>query len=242
MMKFAKKLLILCAMAAVMCVPAYAEDVSIDISLLMFGRATLTVNIDGELSNSLSNTYVPGDSVTVTAPDVDAKNFKYWTDSAEKILSYNPELTLTIYANTILNAVYGTDTATAQPAAGFLSITRAGGQVLFNVITSAPSGSTITEYGIRYSTTQSTLDGLKGDDDVTVESADNVSASNWLFSAIASDDTTYYAAAYVTAGGETYYSEVETVSVSDLESGVASIANVLNLLLGVSLDNVSDEV
>ncbi|MBR0034920.1 MAG: InlB B-repeat-containing protein, partial [Synergistaceae bacterium] len=38
------------------------------------------------------------------------------------------------------------------------------------------------------------------------------------------------------------YSEVETVSVSDLESGVASIANVLNLLLGVSLDNVSDEV
>ena len=192
-MKFAKKLLILCAMAAVMCVPAYAEDVSIDISLLMFGRATLTVNIDGELSNSLSDTYVPGDSVTVTAPDVDAKNFKYWTDSAEKILSYNPELTLTIYANTILNAVYGTDTATAQPAARFLSITRAGGQVLFNVITSAPSGSTITEYGIRYSTTQSTLDGLKTSSDVTAEAAGSTN-SNWLFGVAASDDTRYYSA------------------------------------------------
>ena len=61
MMKFARKLLTLCIMAAIMCVPAYAEDISIDISLLMFERAALTVNVDGEHSNSLLDTYVPGD-------------------------------------------------------------------------------------------------------------------------------------------------------------------------------------
>ncbi|MBQ4430893.1 MAG: hypothetical protein II877_05270, partial [Synergistaceae bacterium] len=60
MMKFARKLLTLCIMAAIMCVPAYAEDISIDISLLMFERAALTVNVDGEHSNSLLDTYVPG--------------------------------------------------------------------------------------------------------------------------------------------------------------------------------------
>ena len=240
-MNFARKLLTLCIMAAMMCLPASAdEDISLDMSLLMFGRAALTVYVDGELSNSLSDMYVPGDSVTIKAPDVTGKTFTHWADSDGKILSYNDELTLTIYANTVLNAVYGTESVAAQPYAGFLSITSAGGQIKFNVIATAPSGSTITEYGIRYSTTKKTLDGLKGDDDVTAETAGSTD-SNWLFGAAASDDTTYYAVTYVTSGGQTYYSDVQTVSMSDLDSGVASIADIVNLLLNVSLDNVSDE-
>ena len=230
MMKLAKKLLILCVMA----------DVSIDMSLLMFGRATLTVYVDGEISETLSDLCVPGDTITLTAPNVTGKTFTHWADSEGKILSYNNELTMTIYANTVLNAVYGTGSATAQPTAGFLSITSAGSKIMFNVIAAAPSGSTITEYGIRYSTTQSTLDGLKGDDGVTAETAGSTD-SNWLFGGAASDDTIYYAVAYVTSGGQTYYSEVETVNVSDLDSGIMSIADIVNLLLNVSLDNVSDE-
>ena len=48
-MNFARKLLTVCIMTAMMCVPASADDddVSIDLSLLMLGRAALTVNIDG---------------------------------------------------------------------------------------------------------------------------------------------------------------------------------------------------
>ena len=141
---------------------------------------------------------MPGDSVTITAPDVDSKTFMYWTDSAGKILSYNSELTLTIHANTVLNAVYGTETPASQPSAVFLSITRSGGQVMFNVIATVPSGSTITD-------------------------------SNYLFGVAASDDTTYYAAAYVIAGGQTYYSEVETVSDE-------ALANLRAMLFIVSFD------
>ena len=66
-MKLAKKLLILCVMAAMICVPAFADDVSIDMSLLMFGRAALTVYVDGEISETLSDVCVPGDSITLTA-------------------------------------------------------------------------------------------------------------------------------------------------------------------------------
>ena len=98
MMKLAKKLLILCVMAAMMCVPAFADDVSIDMSLLMFGRAALTVYVDGEISETLSDVCVPGDSITLTAPDVTGKTFTHWADSEGKILSYNNELTMTIYA------------------------------------------------------------------------------------------------------------------------------------------------
>ena len=239
-MKFAKKLLVLCAMMAMICVPAYAEDeVTIDTSLLMFGSANLTVYVDGEVSNSLSNTYIPYDVVTVQAPDVTGKTFNYWANNEGNIISYNKELTLNIYANTVLNAVYSTGTVTAQPAAEFLSITRTSSQIMFNVIATAPSDNSVTEYGIRYSTTKNTLDGLKGNDGVTAEKA-AISDTNCLFGVTASDNTTYYVTAYVISGGNTYYSDVKTVSMSDLDEGVTSVAAMMDLLVGESF--VSNEI
>ena len=239
-MKFAKKLLILCVIMAMICVPALADDdVTIDTLLLMFGSANLTVNVDGELSNSLSGTYTPWDIVTVTAPDVTGKNFNYWPNSEGKIISYNAALTLTIYSNTVLNAVYGTGTVTTQPTAEFLSITRSGNQIIFNVMATAQSD--ITEYGIRYSTTKNTLEALKGNDGVSQDKTRS-SITNWLFNVAASDDITYYVTAYVTSGGNTYYSDMKTITLSDLDEGISSIAILIDLLLGVSLDNVSDEV
>ena len=239
-MKFAKKLLVLCAMMAMICVPAYAEDeVTIDTSLLMFGSANLTVYVDGEVSNSLSNTYIPYDVVTVQAPDVTGKTFTYWANDKGNIISYNRELTLNIYANTVLNAVYSTGTVTAQPAAEFLSITRTSSQIMFNVIATAPSDNSVTEYGIRYSTTKNTLDGLKGNDGVTAEKA-AISDTNCLFGVTASDNTTYYVTAYVISGGNTYYSDVKTVSMSDLDEGVTSVAAMMDLLVGESF--VSNEI
>ncbi len=211
-MKFAKKIFMLCVMTAMICVPASAEDVTIDMSLLMFGSANLTVNVDGELSNALSGTYTPYDVVTVKAPNVTGKNFKYWTNVDGKIISYSNELTLTIYSNTVLNAVYGTGSATAQPVAEFLSVTRSGNHIMFNVMATAQSD--ITEYGIRYSTTKNTLDGLKGDDAVTAEKNSN-SNTNWLFNVAVSDDITYYVTAYVKVGEQTYYSDVRAVALSD---------------------------
>ena len=228
-MKLAKKIFMLCVMTAMICVPASAEDVTIDMSLLMFGSANLTVNVDGELSNALSGTYTPYDVVTVQAPNVAGKNFNYWTNVDGKIISYSAALTLTIYSNTVLNAVYGTETVTAQPAAEFLSVTRSGNQIMFNVMATAQSD--ITEYGIRYSTTKNSLEDLKGDDGVTAETAGS-SAANWLFNVAASDDTTCYAVAYVTSGGETYYSDVKAVTLSELDDGVVTIAMLIDLLLG----------
>ncbi|MBR0233271.1 MAG: InlB B-repeat-containing protein [Synergistaceae bacterium] len=239
-MKFAKKLLVLCAMMAMICVPAYAEEeVIVDTSLLMFGSANLTVYVDGEVSNSLSNTYIPYDVVTVQAPDVTGKTFNYWANNEGNIISYNKELTLNIYANTVLNAVYSTGTVTAQPAAEFLSITRTSSQIMFNVIATAPSDNSVTEYGIRYSTTKNTLDGLKGNDGVTAEKA-AISDTNCLFGVTASDNTTYYVTAYVISGGNTYYSDVKTVSMSDLDEGVTSVAAMMDLLVGESF--VSNEI
>ena len=237
-MKLVKKILMLYVMTAMICVPASAEDVTIDTLLLMFGSANLTVNVDGGLSNALSGTYTPYDVVTVQAPNVAGKNFNYWTNGEGKIISYSAALTLTIYSNTVLNAVYGTEAVTAQPAAEFLAVTRSGNQIMFNVMATAQSD--ITEYGIRYSTTKNSIDGLKGDDGVTAEKAGS-SAANWLFNVSASDDT-YYAVAYVTSGGETYYSDVKTVIPSELDDGVLTIAMLMDLLMGESLDNVSEKV
>ncbi|MDY6399576.1 MAG: InlB B-repeat-containing protein [Synergistales bacterium] len=241
-MKFAKKLLVLCVMMAMICVPAYADDeVTIDTSLLMFGSANLTVYVDGEVSNSLSDTYTPYDVVTIEAPNVTGKTFNYWANNEGNIISYNRELTLNIYANTVLNAVYSTGTVTAQPAAEFLSITRTSSQIMFNVIATAPSDNSVTEYGIRYSTTKNTLDGLKGNDGVTAEKA-AISDTNCLFGVTASDNTTYYVTAYAISGGNTYYSDVKTVSMSDLDEGVTSVAAMMDFLLGESFDNVSNEI
>ena len=87
-MKFAKKLLVLCAMMAMICVPAYAEEeVIVDTSLLMFGSANLTVYVDGEISNALSDTYTPYDVVTIEVPNVTGKTFTYWANDKGNIIT-----------------------------------------------------------------------------------------------------------------------------------------------------------
>lgn len=232
-MKFMKKLLTLCILTAIFCVPASAEE-TIDMALIMCGNAALTVNVDGKISEELSGKYVAGDAVTVTAPIVTGKSFSYWTNGEGTIISYNAELLLTMYTDTTVNAVYGTTSVTAQPVAAFLSVTRTSSQILFNAIASVPLGSTITASGIRYSATKSTLDDLKGNDEVTDSVAPALnSAINWLVD-LTTEDKTYYAVAYVTLGGQTYYSDVKVVKLSELDYGFSSIADLLNSLSGLS--------
>ena len=234
-MKLLKKLFVMCVILAVFGIPSSAEDIVIDTSFIAYGRANLIVNVDGEISNALSDTFVPGNTASVTAPDVAGKTFNYWTNAEGKIISYNKELSLTIYSDTGLNAVYGAATVTAVPVAEFLSITKSASQILFNVIATVPSGNTITEYGIRYSTTKNTLEALKGTDGVTAEKAGN-SDTNWRFFVPNGDDTACYAVAYVVSGGQTYYSNVITAKLSDLSSGLSFRAGAVYLPLGEEFD------
>lgn len=235
-MNLAKKLLMLCISAAILCVPAFAEDVVIDLSTLSLGRAYLTVTVDGEVSEALSGTYVPHDVVTIEAPDISGKSFNYWANEEGAVISYNKELKLTVYASTVLNAVYGPQSVTVKPAAAFLSVTRSASQFMFNVIATAPSGEVITEYGLRYSTTKNTLEGLKGIDGVTSIAAGN-SEANYLFNVAGTKGTPCYAVAYVTAGGQTYYSNVKALDISDLKSGFALVAGLANLRFGANFDS-----
>ena len=233
-MRLSQKLFVACVILAIFCVPSSAEDL-INTSLVAFGQATLIVNVDGELSNALSDTFVPGNAATITAPNVAGKTFNYWTNDEGRIISYNKELPLIIHSDTGLNAVYSTNTVTAVPVAEFLTVTKSASQILFNVIATVPSGTTITEYGIRYSTTKNTLEALKGTDGVTVEKAGN-SDSNWLFFVPGSDDTTCYAVAYVISGGQTYYSNVITANLSALNSGLSFLPGAIYLPLGEEFD------
>ncbi len=233
-MRLSQKLFVACVILAIFCVPSLAEDL-INTSLVAFGQATLIVNVDGELSNALSDTFVPGNAAKITAPNVAGKTFNYWTNAEGRIISYNKELPLIIHSDTGLNAVYSTNTVTAVPVAEFLTVTKSASQILFNVIATVPSGTTITEYGIRYSTTKNTLEALKGTDGVIVEKAGN-SDSNWLFFVPGSDDTTCYAVAYVISGGQTYYSNVITANLSALNSGLSFLPGAIYLPLGEEFD------
>ena len=211
--------------------PPLQPDTPIDPVLIFSAETNLTVSVDGSVSDALSDTVPYGEAVTLTAPEVAGKTFQYWTNAEGTVISYSQELPLTMYANTAVNAVYDTAAATAQPVAEFLNITRSSGEIIFNAIASAPSGSTAAEAGIRYSATKTTLNDLKGSDGVTVESAAST-ATNWTLNVTPSDESaTYYAVAYVTSGSQTYYSAVKAVKLSELNYGVSMVTNLGDIQL-----------
>ena len=177
--KAAVLLLILCAVFAFNVFPVLAEEgVLIDPLLILTPEANLTVFVDGTANTGLSDKYPYEETVTITAPAVSEKTFLYWTNGEGTVISCSNDLTLTMYSDTIVNAVYGDTAATARPAAAFLNITRNSDEIVFNAIATAPAGSTVKEAGIRYSTTKNTLDALKGSDGVTVVKAPDA-GTNW---------------------------------------------------------------
>ena len=230
MKKFAAVILALLTLCAVLTAPAAAEEIAIDPQLILNPKTTLTVFADGVASDALSDSYPYGQQVSLTAPAVAGKTFLYWANGEGTAVSYSETLTLNMYADTTLNAVYGEAAAAGKTTAAFLNITRTDGEIVFNAIASA-SGD-ITEAGIRYSTTQKTVDQLKGAENVTAAAADDPSANWTLVLTPQSEDTVYYAVAYATAGGQTVYSEVQEVRLSALESGMSMVLEKGNLNLG----------
>ena len=238
-MKRIKKLsflfLTLCVAVSMLTVSAAASDneLTVNPELIFNPQTTLTVFVDGAANDTLTSNYTYGESATVAAPEVSGKIFQYWTNAEGTVISYNANLALTMYANTSVSAVYGTSAATAKTTAAFLNVTRTDGEIIFNTIASAQGN--ISEAGIRYSTTKSSLEDLKGTDGVTVEKADD-STANWTLIVTPADETiTYYAVVYTTVGSETTYSAVKAVKLSELQSAVSPIIN-LGELNGVNVD------
>ena len=83
MKRYIKYLTLLTALTvlfAVMSAQVYAkpiEENDFDMSLVFSPQTQLVVYADGEWSDSLSDTYGYGDSVSLTAPEVDGKAFAH---------------------------------------------------------------------------------------------------------------------------------------------------------------------
>ena len=238
-------LLVLVAVFAVAPVSVFAAvngstDNKVDLSLVMTPETQLTVYVDGALSGELSREYSFGDSVSITAPSVSGKVFSHW-EADGSVISYSRTLQLTMNAHTTLYAVYAETAQTAQPVAGFTSITRTndGGSISFQAIAAAKDGGAFTGSGIVYSTTTSGEGLIIGGADVTNVPADKLTDSTstlpdsildgnncWMLKITPENtDTVYHARAYVTTDAGTTYGDVKNVKLSDLESGISMIAN-----------------
>ena len=227
---------------AVCPITAYAENTNsnqpqIDADLILAPETRLNVYVDGEWSANLSESYGFGDKATITAPaNSGNKVFSHWTANGS-IISYNRTLSLTMNAHTTLYAVYASTAPTAQPVAGFTSITRTneGDKISFQAIADKDA----TSVGIVYSTSASG-DSLKiGGSGVTNEVAVKLTNSTtalpksildnngcWMLQIKPnSASTVYHARAYVTKNGTTTYGDVKNVNLSDLENGISLIAN-----------------
>ena len=228
-------LLTLCAVFSLLTFSAAAwdNDFTLNPELILNPQTRLSVFVDGTANHALSGDYPYGEAVELNAPSVASKTFLYWTNDEGTIISYSSTLKVKMYANTTLSAIYGSSASTAQTTAAFLNVSRTDGEIVFNAI--AKANGSITETGIRYSTTKSSLEDLKGTDGVTVEKADD-STANWTLIVTPADETTtYYAVVYTTVGSETTYSAVKAVKLSELQSAVSPIIN-LGELNGVNVD------
>ena len=195
----------------------------------------LNVYVDGEWSDTLSDSYGFGDTAEITAPVLDGKNFSHW-EADGSVISYNSTLRLTMNAHTDLYAVYTDSTPTVQPVAGFTSITRTddGEKISFQAVASG------RQAGIIYSTTETGDDlviGGSGVTNVTAESLTDgvttmpesiIDENNCYMMQITPDsaETVYYARAYVTVNGETTYGDIKEVKLSDLKNGISMVANI----------------
>ena len=219
-------------------VPSAAEPVqsndSFDASMVFATETRLNVYVDGQWSDTLSDSYGFGDTVTITAPSTSGgKSFAYWQADGSAI-SYNKTLKLTMNAHTTLYAVYANST-TSKPTAGFTSITRTndGSKISFQAIASGDTA------GIVYSTTATGSNLKIGGTGVINVAAEKLTDSTqtmpksvldknncWMLQ-IKPDSATkvYHARAYVTIGETTTYGDVKNVKLSDLKNGVSMVAN-----------------
>lgn len=227
--KISVLLLTLCAVFALAASPAAAAESSqIDPNLILSPQTSLTVSVDGKIVVGLSGKYSYGETASVSAPSVAEKTFSYWTNGSGEIISYAQSLSMNMYANTIVNAVYGDSETTPANLAAFTSITRYGDSICFCGTGYAASGE-VTDSGILYSTTAKTLSELQA---LSKDEAIETSGNGWTLQVTPEDeDTTYYAVAYAVAGGETCYSAVKSVKFSELESGVSMVANLGDVTL-----------
>ena len=219
-----------------------ANELYIDPILILSANTNLIINVDGTASDELSGEYPRGEEVTIVAPAVSGKTFRYWTNGEGAVISYNETLSLKMYADTAVSAVYG-EAVEKQPVVAFLTVDRTSDQIIFNAIATAQSD--ITEAGVRYSNTKTTLDGLKGSEGVTVEKSD-YTATNWkvnvtptIIDEVVDENETWYAVVYASVGDKTYYSDVKAVKLSELSGGVSKVSNLsVPDLSGADLSNL----
>ena len=255
MKRYIKYLTLLTALTvlfAVMSAQVYAKPIGendFDMSLVFSPQTQLVVYADGEWSDSLSDTYGYGDSVSLTAPEVDGKVFAHW-EADGSIISYANPLKLTVNANTTLYAIYKNSAPTAKTVAGFTSITSSNNGE--SIILQAIADGQAEGAGIVYST-ETDGNSLKiGGTDVTDVAAERITDStetipqsvidnnNCYSLQITPDsyDTVYHVRAYATVDGDTVYGDVKDVKLSELQSGISMIAN----LEGFDPENGLDEI
>lgn len=255
MKRYIKYLTLLTALTvlfAVMSAQVYAKPIGendFDMSLVFSPQTQLVVYADGEWSDSLSDTYGYGDSVSLTAPEVDGKAFAHW-EADGSIISYANPLKLTVNANTTLYAIYKNSAPTAKTVAGFTSITSSNNGE--SIILQAIADGQAEGAGIVYST-ETDGNSLKiGGTDVTDVAAERITDStetipqsvidnnNCYSLQITPDsyDTVYHVRAYATVDGDTVYGDVKDVKLSELQSGISMIAN----LEGFDPENGLDEI
>lgn len=250
------KLVVFVALLAALTFVISAEDVQgndLDLSLIFAPETQLVVNVDGNWSGALSDSYGFGDTASITAPaNSGSKNFSHW-EADGSVISYSRTIKLTMNADTTLSAVYADAAPAAQSTAGFTSITRTneGDKISFQAIADAKDGESLTGAGIVYSTSASEDALIIGGAGVTnvpaVQLTDSTSTlpdsvldknNCWILQIPADGSTVYSARAYVTTDAGTVYGDVKEVKLSELESGVSLISN----LPGFDPDSGLDDI
>ena len=216
------------------------EDEKLDMSTMLAPETQLTVNVDGKYDAQLSDAYGYGEKAVVTAPDVQGKQFSYWTTANGAVFSTSKEVTITMNANTKLKAVYGAEQKSAAPAITSATRNDNGQRIVLHAIATGD----VSEAGFVYSTTNAnpTVDE-EGVTKVTAVSysslatngADKIPASIldanncWslqITPAEQEQDAVHHVRAYVRNGNTITYGDVMDVRLASLKNELMMIANV----------------
>lgn len=218
--------------------PAEDKDEKLDMSTMLAPETQLTVNVDGKYDAQLSDAYGYGEKAVVTAPDVQGKQFSYWTTANGAVFSTSKEVTITMNANTKLNAVYGAEQKGAAPAITSATRDDNGQRIVLHAIATGE----VQEAGFVYSTTNAnpTVDE-EGVTTVTAVSYSNLATNGadkipasildanncWSLQITpAEQDAVHHVRAYVRNGNTITYGDVMDVRLASLKNGLMMIANV----------------
>ena len=216
------------------------EDEKLDMSTMLAPETQLTVNVDGKYDAQLSDAYGYGEKAVVTAPDVQGKQFSYWTTANGAVFSTSKEVTITMNANTKLNAVYGAEQKSAAPAITSATRNDNGQRIVLHAIATGD----VSEAGFVYSTTNAepTADAegvtkvtavsysslaTNGNDKVPASILDaNNCWSLQITPAEQEQDAVHHVRAYVKNGNTITYGDVMDVRLASLKNELMMIANV----------------